>query len=103
MVQGFIRHNPEFRPARNRKPVILIGAGTGIGPLAGFARNNRTGRAMHLWFGARHPDSDLFYRQELQDWQATGGWPRSPPHFRAPRRGPGCRMHCAPMRQGSHA
>ncbi|MCF3595433.1 PepSY domain-containing protein [Rhodobacteraceae bacterium LMO-12] len=69
-VQGFIRHNPEFRPTKNRKPVILIGAGTGIGPLAGFARANRAKRPMHLYFGARHPDSDLFYEQELLDWQA---------------------------------
>ncbi len=69
-VQGFVRHNRAFRPAHNRKPVILIGAGTGIGPLAGFARANRPGRPMHLYFGARHPDSDLFYAQELQDWQA---------------------------------
>jgi sulfite reductase (NADPH) flavoprotein alpha-component len=71
-VQGFIRRNPDFRPAHNRKPVILIGAGTGIGPLAGFARSNRNRRPMHLWFGARHPDSDLFYGPELQDWQADG-------------------------------
>lgn len=71
-VRGFIRRNPDFRPARNAKPVILIGAGTGIGPLAGFARANRSGRAMHLYFGARHPDSDLFYGEELRDWQADG-------------------------------
>ena len=69
-VQGFIRHNPEFRPASNRKPVILVGAGTGIGPLAGFARANRPGRPMHLYFGARHPGSDLYYEEELQDWTA---------------------------------
>lgn len=71
-VQGFIRHNPDFRPARGRKPVVLIGAGTGIGPLAGFARTNQSGRPMHLYFGARHPDSDLFYEQEMQDWQTEG-------------------------------
>lgn len=71
-IQGFIRLNPDFRTARNTKPVILIGAGTGIGPLAGFARGNLRGRAMHLYFGARHPDSDLFYGEELRDWQADG-------------------------------
>ncbi len=71
-VQGFMRHNPDFRPAKNRKPVILIGAGTGIGPLAGFARANHAGRPMHLYFGARHPDSDLFYAEEMQDWQKDG-------------------------------
>lgn len=71
-VQGFIRHNPDFRPVRGRKPVILIGAGTGIGPLAGFARTNLSGRPMHLYFGARHPDSDLYYEKEMQDWHADG-------------------------------
>ncbi len=71
-VQGFVRRNPDFRPARDRRPVILIGAGTGIGPLAGFARANRPGRPMHLFFGARHPDSDLFYGEEIGEWQAAG-------------------------------
>lgn len=71
-VQGFVRHNPGFRPAKNRKPVILISAGTGIGPLAGFARANQVGRPMHLYFGARHPDCDFFYAEEMQDWQKDG-------------------------------
>ncbi len=71
-IQGFVRRNPEFRAAHNAKPVILIGAGTGIGPLAGFVRTNYPGRAMHLYFGARHPDSDLFYGEELRAWQADG-------------------------------
>lgn len=68
-VQAFIRANPDFRPAQNAAPVILIGAGTGIGPLAGFARANRPGRAMHLYYGARHPNSDLLFAEELQQWQ----------------------------------
>ena len=71
-VAAFIRRNPEFRPRRGRAPVLLIGAGTGIGPLAGFARANVEGRAMHLYFGVRHPDSDLLYREELARWQAEG-------------------------------
>jgi len=71
-VQGFIRRNFDFRIARNIKPVILIGAGTGIGPLAGFARANHPGRAMHLYFGARHPDSDLYYGEQLREWQTDG-------------------------------
>ncbi len=71
-VKGFVRHNPDFRPEKNRKPVIMIGAGTGIGPLAGFARANHAGRPMHLYFGVRHPDCDLFYEEEMQDWQKDG-------------------------------
>jgi sulfite reductase (NADPH) flavoprotein alpha-component len=27
---------------------------------------------MHLYFGARHPDSDLYYEKEMQDWHADG-------------------------------
>lgn len=71
-VTAFIRPNPAFRPARGRKPVILIGAGTGIGPLAGFARANRTHQPMHLYFGARHPASDALYAEELADWKDDG-------------------------------
>ena len=71
-VRAFIRRNPGFRPARGRRPVILIGAGTGIGPLAGFARANRARRPMHLYFGARHPQSDLLYDRELEAWQQDG-------------------------------
>jgi sulfite reductase (NADPH) flavoprotein alpha-component len=70
-IQGFIRPNPDFKPAKGRKPVILIGAGTGIGPLAGFARANTAKRPMHLYFGTRHPDHDFFYGEELAEWQVA--------------------------------
>ena len=85
-VTAFLRPNPAFRPAPGRVPVILIGAGTGIGPLAGFARANRPGRPMHLYFGARHADSDLLYAEDLPRWQAearltsvTTAFSRQPP------------------------
>ncbi|PCJ74372.1 MAG: N-acetylglucosamine transferase [Rhodobacteraceae bacterium] len=71
-IEGFIRSNPEFSPARGKKPVILIGAGTGIGPLAGFARANARKRPMHLYFGIRHAESDLLYGAELEGWQQEG-------------------------------
>ena len=71
-VRAFIRPNPQFRPARGRRPVILIGAGTGIGPLAGFARDNTRHRPMHLYVGARHPDADALYAEELAAWQDEG-------------------------------
>lgn len=71
-VTAFIRPNPAFRPARGRQPVILIGAGTGIGPLVGFARANRAHQPMHLYFGTRHPESDALYAEELADWKDDG-------------------------------
>lgn len=70
-VQGFIRRNPDFRLARGHKPVILIGAGTGIGPLAGFARANTRQRPMHLYFGIRHAQSDFLYDEEMLEWQSA--------------------------------
>lgn len=71
-VHVFFRSNPDFRPAKNRKPVVLIGAGTGIGPLAGFVRANESKRPMHLFFGARHPSSDVFYAPEIDRWLDEG-------------------------------
>lgn len=64
-VPVFIRHNPEFRPAHGRKPVILIGTGAGIAPLVGFVRANRRHRPMHLVLGARDIRSDFLYGDEL--------------------------------------
>ncbi|TDK41326.1 PepSY domain-containing protein [Antarcticimicrobium luteum] len=71
-MQAFIRRNPGFRPAAGRAPLILIGAGTGIGPLAGFIRSNARRRPIHLFFGLRHPDSDFLYDAEIPGWQTDG-------------------------------
>jgi sulfite reductase (NADPH) flavoprotein alpha-component len=69
-IDAFVRVNPAFRPARTRTPVILIGAGTGVGPLAGFIRGNVGRRPMHLYFGARDPQSDYLYEADLRAWLA---------------------------------
>ncbi len=71
-VRAFVRHNPGFHVHDGRTPLLLIGAGTGVGPLAGFIRGNRTGRPIHLFFGLRNPDCDFLYRDELTTWQADG-------------------------------
>jgi sulfite reductase (NADPH) flavoprotein alpha-component len=68
VVECFVKANPDFRPARGRRPVILIGAGTGIGPLAGFVRSNARHRPMHLYFGGRDPQSDFLYADEIEQW-----------------------------------
>jgi sulfite reductase (NADPH) flavoprotein alpha-component len=69
-IDAFVRANPGFRPAPGTAPVILVGAGTGIGPLAGFIRHNDGRRPMHLWFGARNPASDFLYEGDLELWLA---------------------------------
>lgn len=71
-VQAFLRRNPGFHAGRGRVPLILIGAGTGIGPLAGIIRANVRHRPVHLFFGMRHPDSDFLYGDDLTAWQTAG-------------------------------
>lgn len=67
-IEAFIKPNADFHPQRGRKPIILIGAGTGIGPLTGFIRENSRQRSMHLYFGARDPSSDFLYESDLAQW-----------------------------------
>ncbi len=69
-IDVFIQPNPLFRPASGKHPVILIGAGTGIGPLAGFIRNNKARHPMHLYWGGRNPNSDFLYEPELNAYLA---------------------------------
>ncbi|MCW2273655.1 sulfite reductase (NADPH) flavoprotein alpha-component [Rhodoblastus acidophilus] len=64
-IAAFVRHNPSFRPANGFGPLILIGAGAGIAPLAGFVRANHAGRPVHLYWGGRSPASDFLYEHEL--------------------------------------
>jgi sulfite reductase (NADPH) flavoprotein alpha-component len=69
-IEAFILPNPQFRPASGKAPVILVGAGTGIGPLAGFIRNNRGKHPMYLYWGGRDPESDFLYEPELRNYLA---------------------------------
>lgn len=69
-INAFIRPNPQFRPRTGKSPVILIGAGTGIGPLAGFIRNNTGKHPMYLYWGGRDPASDFLYKPELDAYLA---------------------------------
>ena len=69
-IAAFIQPNPQFRPASGRAPVILVGAGTGIGPLAGFIRNNSGHYPMYLYWGGRDPESDFLYEPELRNYLA---------------------------------
>jgi sulfite reductase (NADPH) flavoprotein alpha-component len=71
-VRAFLRRNPSFHVHAEPAPLILIGAGTGVGPLAGFIRGNEPRRPIHLFFGLRNPESDFLYRDELSAWQAEG-------------------------------
>lgn len=64
-ISGYIQQNLGFRPAGGSTPIILIGAGAGIGPLAGFIRKNTQRNPMYLYWGGRNPQSDFLYQPEL--------------------------------------
>jgi sulfite reductase (NADPH) flavoprotein alpha-component len=67
-IEAFIQPNLSFRPASGKAPIVLIGAGTGIGPLVGFIRHNKAHHPMHLYWGGRCPQSDFLYEPELNSY-----------------------------------
>lgn len=67
-VQAFIRPNPAFTLHNSKRPVVLIGAGTGVAPLAGFIRRNDKQVPMHLYFGGRNPEQDFFFDSDIHSW-----------------------------------
>ncbi|MFD1009630.1 PepSY domain-containing protein [Oceanisphaera ostreae] len=71
-IDVFIQPHPTFRPLLGDTPLILVGAGTGIGPLVGFIRNNQQHRPIHLYWGGRDPQADFLYETELQGYLADG-------------------------------
>lgn len=71
-VRAFLRPHPAFHAGDGDTPLILIGAGTGVGPLAGFVRANHRRRPMHLFFGVRNRSSDFLYESEIAQWLQDG-------------------------------
>ncbi|WP_408190291.1 flavodoxin domain-containing protein [Paraburkholderia graminis] len=65
-IDAIFRTNASFRPAVDAAPLILIGAGTGIGPFVGFIRQNTARRPMHVYFGARRSGDSFLYGEELR-------------------------------------
>ncbi len=71
-ITAFVRSNPGFALPRTRRPVLLIGAGTGVAPLAGFIRRNDRRSPMHLYFGGRDPARDFYFGPDIQRWLGEG-------------------------------
>ena len=63
-------------PADSKKPVIMICAGSGFAPFRGFLQERaeqiklgNAGRPIGLFFGVDHPDCDLLYKEELDQYE----------------------------------
>ncbi|MGE0766817.1 MAG: sulfite reductase flavoprotein subunit alpha [Hyphomicrobiaceae bacterium] len=72
----YVKPNRHFRlPADPHRPIIMIGAGTGIAPYRGFvAEREAVGATGPNWlvFGERNFTHDFLYQLEWQDWLANG-------------------------------
>ena len=72
-LNAYIIPNPDFvMPSVRKKPVLMIGAGTGIAPFAGMIRHNLRHRPIDLFWGNRHPEADFYYQHDIQEWLGDG-------------------------------
>lgn len=75
-VKVYAKRNKHFKlPKDSGKPVIMIGAGTGVAPFRGFVEERaEAGISSPSWlfFGARNYINDFLYQLEWQDHLQTG-------------------------------
>ncbi|WP_083567266.1 flavodoxin domain-containing protein [Hyphomicrobium sp. CS1GBMeth3] len=76
----YVKPNRHFSlPADANRPIIMIGAGTGVAPYRGFIEERvETGAAGKSWlfFGERNFSNDFLYQLEWQDHLASGALTR---------------------------
>ena len=79
-VQLYVKPNRHFRlPADTARPIIMIGAGTGVAPYRAFIEERAAAGASAkswLFFGARNYTTDFLYQLEWQDHLASGALSR---------------------------
>ena len=70
ILSVYIQSNPHFRLPADDRPIIMIGAGTGVAPYRAFMqeREVRGGGRSWLFFGERNFRTDFFYQTEWQSW-----------------------------------
>jgi sulfite reductase (NADPH) flavoprotein alpha-component len=80
VVNLFVKPNRHFRlPKDAGRPIVMIGAGTGIAPFRAFVEERvATGSGAKSWlfFGGRNYTTDFLYQLEWQDHLATGALSR---------------------------
>ena len=72
----YVKPNKHYAlPADGNRPIIMIGAGTGVAPYRGFIEereaNGDKGKSW-LFFGERNFSNDFLYQLEWQDYLASG-------------------------------
>ncbi len=86
-AQVYVQRSPHFRPpAGSTTPMIMIGPGTGVAPFIGFLEDRRAkGHTGPNWlfFGEQHGATDFYYREDLEDFVASGHLEGLAAHTRA--------------------
>lgn len=71
----YIKQNPNFKLPADTRPIIMIGAGTGIAPFRSFLQEREeqgTEGKSWLFFGDQHFVTDFLYQVEWQRWLKEG-------------------------------
>ncbi|OQM73790.1 assimilatory sulfite reductase (NADPH) flavoprotein subunit [Manganibacter manganicus] len=71
----YIQANPHFRLPEDERPIIMVGAGTGVAPYRAFLQEREARGAQGkswLFFGERNSDSDFLYQTEWQSLLKDG-------------------------------
>jgi sulfite reductase (NADPH) flavoprotein alpha-component len=78
LVKLRLRPNPNFQPPpldeKSERPMILVGAGTGIAGLRAHLLHRQQNKLGDAWllFGERGEKTDLYYRDDIVAWRADG-------------------------------
>ncbi len=75
-IPVFVQAGKGFRmPEDPDTPIIMVGPGTGVAPFRAFLQERREidakGKSW-LFFGSQHEKTDFFYRQDFEDFLASG-------------------------------
>jgi sulfite reductase (NADPH) flavoprotein alpha-component len=71
----YIHRNPHFRLPDDDRPIVMVGAGTGVAPYRAFMQERETrggGGRSWLFFGERNFRTDFLYQAEWQGWLEDG-------------------------------
>ena len=74
-AEVYLRPNNHFRLPAPDVPIIMVGPGTGIAPFRAFlAERQAVGATGSSWlfFGDRHRATDYLYREDLEEFTASG-------------------------------